>query len=319
MAEVVLGLATSHSPQMSVPWEHWEVLRVKDETDTRIDYQGLLQRAKPGMADEIRPEKWQARYEACQRGIATLGDTLRRAEPDVVVVLGDDQHEQFLDDNLPVLSIYHGETVPVVRHRSDRAEPEWKRAEEARWAETAPEYPAASDLAMHLIRALVDEEFDVARTNQLRASVGIGHAFSFLYRRIWPGTQVPIVPVMINTYFPPNQPTPRRCYTLGQALRRAVESWDGSTRVALMASGGLSHVIMDEDIDEMTLDGLERKDRELLYRLPRERLKGGTSEILNWVALAGAMEDKPYTLVDYVPCYRSLAATGCGAGFAYWA
>jgi 3-O-methylgallate 3,4-dioxygenase len=76
---------------------------------------------------------------------------------------------------------------------------------------------------------------------------------------------------------------------------------------------------MDEEVDEMTLDGLERKDREQLYRLPRERLFGGTSEILNWVAMAGAMEDRAMTLVDYVPCYRSLAATGCGAGFAYWA
>src|SRR5581483_9827698 len=204
MAEVVLGLATSHSPQMSVPAEHWEVLRVKDETDTRIDYQGLLGKAKPGLADEITPEKWQARYEACQRGIATLGDLLRRAEPDVVVVMGDDQHEQFLDDNLPVLSIYHGDTIPVVRERTDRPAPEWKKAEEARWADTEPEYPAASGLATHLIRALVDDEFDVARTNQLRPQVGIGHAFSFLYRRIWPGTRVPIVPVMINTYFPPN-------------------------------------------------------------------------------------------------------------------
>ena len=76
---------------------------------------------------------------------------------------------------------------------------------------------------------------------------------------------------------------------------------------------------MDEEVDEMTLDGLQRKDAEQLFRLPRERLFGGTSEILNWVALAGAMEERPFTLVDYVPCYRSLAATGCGAGFAYWA
>jgi hypothetical protein len=52
--------------------------------------------------------------------------------------------------------------------------------------------------------------------------------------------------------------------------------------------------------------------------LPRERLWGGTSEILNWVALAGAMEDRDLKYLEYVTTYRSPAATGCGMGFAYW-
>ena len=52
--------------------------------------------------------------------------------------------------------------------------------------------------------------------------------------------------------------------------------------------------------------------------LPRQKLRGGTSEILNWVALAGAVEPMQMKLVDYVPSYRSPAATGCGMAFAYW-
>ena len=127
-----------------------------------------------------------------------------------------------------------------------------------------------------------------------------------------------MIPVMVNTYYPPNQPTPKRCYAFGRAVRRAIESWDSDKRVAVMASGGLSHVIIDEDIDQMTLDGLRNEDPELLWRLPRERLRGGTSEILNWVALAGAVGPMKMTLVDYVTTYRSPAATGCGMGFAYW-
>jgi hypothetical protein len=317
MAQIVLGLGTAHSPQMSVPWDRWQVLVEKDETDTRLDYAALLKRAKPDIADELTPDKWQARYEGCQRAIRTLGDCLRGVNPDVLVVLGDDQHEQFLDDNMPAIAIYHGETLPVVRRRKGPL-PDWKKVEEDAWAPTAETYPSHPGLAEHLIRALTADEFDVARSNRLREQVGVGHAFSFVYRRLLPGGSIPLVPVMINTYYPPNQPTPRRCYSLGQALRRAIESWDGDARVAVVASGGLSHVILDEELDRVTIDALQRKDRDALCTLPREKLRGGTSEILNWVAIAGAMEPAQMTLVDYEPCYRSKASTGCGAGFAYW-
>jgi hypothetical protein len=85
-----------------------------------------------------------------------------------------------------------------------------------------------------------------------------------------------------------------------------------------MASGGLSHVVIDEEIDQMTIDGLRSKKPEILWRLPRERLWGGTSEILNWVALAGVVESMQLKYLDYVTTYRSPAATGCGMGFAYW-
>ena len=85
-----------------------------------------------------------------------------------------------------------------------------------------------------------------------------------------------------------------------------------------MASGGLSHVILDEEIDDMTLTALKAKDADALANLPVDRLTGGTSEIRNWVVLAGAPEPLDMTLIDYVPCYRTMAGTGCGMGFASW-
>lgn len=317
MAQIVLGIATSHSPQVSIPAERWDLLREKDETDPRLDYPALLARAGPNIEEALTPGVWKRIDDATQKAIGGLGKVLRESNVDCVVVLGDDQHEQFLDNNLPMFAVYHGKTVPVVQH-SVRNKAAWKAAEEAAWAETATEYPAAWELGDHLICSLAAEEFDVARSNHLREEIGVGHAFSFLYRRLLPGGSLPMVPVMVNTYYPPNQPTPKRCYALGQALRRAIESWDGDKRVAVMASGGLSHVVIDEEIDRLTLDGLQRKDREKLCSLPREKLQGGTSEILNWVALAGAMEPLEMTLLEYFPAYRSPAATGCGSAFAYW-
>jgi len=234
-----------------------------------------------------------------------------------VVVFGDDQQEQFHDDNMPMFAIYHGKSLPVVKDHGLRPSG-WKDAERTGWAETQPEYDTASDLANHLIRALTDAEFDITRCNKLRAEIGVGHAFSFVYRRVLPGGKIPMVPIMVNTYYPPNQPTPRRCYALGQAVRKAIEAWNSDKRVALLASGGLSHVVIDEEIDAMVIDGLKNKKPEVLFQLPRERLWGGTSEILNWVALAGAMEDRELKYLEYVTTYRSPAATGCGMGFAYW-
>jgi hypothetical protein len=317
MAEIVIGIGTSHSPQLSVRAVDWQVLREKDETDPRLDYQQLLQKAKPGLDVELTPEKFRQRDEACQAAIKVLGDALQEARADLVVIFGDDQQEQFHDDNMPTFAIYHGKPVPVVTH-TGRNPAAWKHAEERGWAATAPEYEAGDDLAGHLVRALTVAEFDIARCNKLRPEIGVGHAFSFLYRRILPGGKLPMVPVMVNTYYPPNQPTPKRCYAFGQAVRKAIESWDSSKRVAIMASGGLSHVVIDEEIDAMTIDGLKNKKPEVLFRLPRERLRGGTSEILNWVALAGAMENRDLKYLEYVTTYRSPAATGCGMGFAYW-
>jgi hypothetical protein len=233
------------------------------------------------------------------------------------VIFGDDQHEQFHEDNMPMFAIYHGKGVPVVTH-TGRNPAGWKDAEERGWAETAPEYETDSALAEHLVVALTEAEFDVARCNKLRAEIGVGHAFSFLYRRVLPGSKIPMVPIMVNTYYPPNQPTPKRCYAFGRAVRKAIESWKSDKRVALMASGGLSHVVIDEEIDQMVIDGLKNNKPDVLFRLPRERLWGGTSEILNWVALAGAMEDRELKYFEYVTTYRSPAATGCGMGFAYW-
>jgi hypothetical protein len=317
MAEIAIGIGTSHSPQLSIRAQDWDHLLKKDQTDPRLDYPALLKKAKSGLASELTPEKFAARDQACLQAVANLGEALRGAQVDVVVIFGDDQQEQFGDDNMPTFAIYHGQSIPVVRDSGLRPSG-WKDAERRGWAATADEYSNDAELANHLIRSLNAEEFDISRCNRLRKEIGVGHAFSFLYRRLLPGSRVPMVPVMVNTYYPPNQPTPRRCYDFGRAVRRSIESWKSDKRVALVASGGLSHVVIDEEIDAMAMDGLKNKKAETLFALPRQKLKGGTSEILNWVALAGAMEERELKYFEYVTTYRSPAATGCGMGFAYW-
>ena len=80
-------------------------------------------------------------------------------------------------------------------------------------------------------------------------------AFGYVYNRLMTGATIPTVPVMLNTYYPPNQPTPKRCYNLGQALRGAIESWPKDIRVGILASGGLSHFVVDEELDQQGVTG----------------------------------------------------------------
>ncbi|MPZ12994.1 MAG: hypothetical protein GEU73_00975 [Chloroflexi bacterium] len=316
MAQIVLGMGTSHGPQLNIPPSEWHLLTAKDQTDARIDYQALLKVAPPDLVNENTPEKWQERYDACHVALQRLEEKLRAAKPDAIVVIGDDQHEQFLDDNMPMFAICYGDSFRIARRERPSAAA-WQQAE-AGWPAQPMDVPAAPELAGQLIGSLRDQDFDVATSNALKPSVGLGHAFTFLYRYIHPEGTIPMLPVMVNTFFPPNPPTPRRCYALGRALRSAIESWDRDLRVAVVASGGLSHTIIEEDLDHLLLDALAEKDTDALCTLPMERLVRGTSEIRNWVALAGAVEPFDMTLVDYVPCYRSPASTGCAMAFAYW-
>jgi 3-O-methylgallate 3,4-dioxygenase len=311
MADVVLGIGTSHTPQITVPWHAWPNMSQNSEVSSYVP---------PDLDAQLQPEVHQQRYEAVQAAVKKLSQVLRATEGlDAIVIFGDDQHEQFYDDNMPAIAIYHGGDFGLKTQRNRRGgDMAWLELEEAGWEKTHPSYSTHSELAKHLIASLADQDFDVTRCSQLREGVGIGHAFSFLYRRLWADCPVPIVPIMMNTYYPPNQPTPKRAYGLGKAVRKALMQWDGGQRVAVIASGGLSHIVLDEEIDHQVLRGLREKDEQALFTLPRHKLRGGTSEILNWVALAGAVGPFEMTLVDYVPGYRSRPTTGCAMTFAYW-
>jgi hypothetical protein len=123
---------------------------------------------------------------------------------------------------------------------------------------------------------------------------------------------------MLNTYFPPNQPTAARCYALGNALREAVQSSPENLRVGVVASGGLSHFVVDEELDRLVLDGIAKKDGDVLGAIPEAKLQSGSSEIKNWIVAAGALTDLNFELLEYVPGYRSPGGTGCGMAFGRW-
>lgn len=328
MADIVLGIGTSHSPLLASPPEdypkHAEIdakgRRLLDRDGRPCTYGELLERADPAIRRQIEPAVLQERAARCTANVERLAATLEAAALDALIVIGDDQHEQFFDDNMPAILIYSGETIennPLAMEAE--APPFWRRARAQYHEDEAPRrYPVAADLARHIVDSLMEQGFDISHSTRLARPHGEGHAFGFVHRRLMPRRVVPIVPVALNTYFAPNQPRPHRCFALGAAIAAAVRTAPGTARIGVLASGGLSHFTVDEELDRAVLDACRRNDGAALMRLPLAKLNSGSSEIRNWIAVAGAVQHLATAWQDYVPCYRSAAGTGCGMGFAVW-
>jgi 3-O-methylgallate 3,4-dioxygenase len=317
MANIVLGVGTSHSTQLSLTPDWWPAQGQIDRG--RTAYDDLVRDAPAWMPEQLTPDVWQAKYDAIQSGIETLRATIADAAPDVLIVVGDDQHELFLNDSIPAFSVFWGKEIWDIPGSTEHLAPSHKAGRWAVHADVPEAYPVASDLGRHLVEQLIAAEFDVSQFTEQPAGRSVGHAWTFVKRRLMGDRLIPIVPVMLNTYFPPNQPTPKRCFALGQAIRRAVEAWPGEQRVGVVASGGLSHFVIDEDLDRRVIHGMANKDAESLTSIPMDKLQSGSSEILNWICSAGALEHLDMTLHAYIPSYRTLAGTGCGVTFATWA
>lgn len=316
MASIVLGLGTSHGSQVSLTPDWWPKHGELDRK--RTNYDELIQDVGDKLADELSPEVWQRKYDAVQDAVRAVGAELQAAELDAVVVVGDDQAELFTKDSMPAIAIYWGEEIAdIPRDMTDvpesRAAAMW-----AKHAQVREEYPVATPLATYIVQDLVAKGFDVAQLKKQPENRSLGHAFTFVRLRLMGDRVIPIIPIMLNTYFPPNQPTAARCYALGRAIGDAIRSWPEDMRVGVVASGGLSHFVVDEELDRAVLKGIEARDEQALGAIPESKLQSGSSEIKNWIVAAGALSELRFELVDYVPGYRSPAGTGCGMAFARW-
>jgi 3-O-methylgallate 3,4-dioxygenase len=145
-----------------------------------------------------------------------------------------------------------------------------------------------------------------------------GHAYSFIHRRYMNGGVIPVVPVFLNTYYPPNQPSPLRCFDLGVAIKEVVKEFQEDVRIGVLASGGLSHFLVNEELDGKVISSIRNGDLDALKTLPAGLLHTGSSEIRNWITVAAAASDLGLDWISYVPGYRSRAMTGVGLCFAHW-
>src|SRR5258708_16191466 len=126
MAQLVLGIGTSHTPMLNAPAEDWQRFYERDSKRTNLldtegrltSYEEQLKHAPAGITAEITPERMQARHAAVEGAMARLGDFLREARLDTLIVVGDDQDELYHPDNMPGMLVYYAHTRP---HRPPRA------------------------------------------------------------------------------------------------------------------------------------------------------------------------------------------------------
>ncbi len=327
MARLVAAFGSSHSVMLGCELDDWltkfndadRVLPFYDGEGRPLKFDQVLAAAPPNAKELVTPEAITRRFGEMETCLQEMKHRLQAAKLDVLVILGDDQHELFRDELMPSIGLYYGATIRNAARTRLPPEEWYKRAQMRRLEEREERhYPCHPRLALHLIGSLRDGEFDVAAVAGIAPGQYEGHAYSFVHRWYLQGVELPIVPVFLNTYYDPNQPLPSRCVKLGQALRKAIDSYPGDMRVGIMASGGLSHFRVEEDLDRALLDALKRHDLDFLARLPAWRLKAGSSEIRSWIAVGAAAADLPMKWNAYVPGYRTPALSGTGLGFAEW-
>jgi hypothetical protein len=329
MAEIVLGMGSAHGPLLSTPPEKWD-LRAKADRENKshwyrgrtYDFESLLRERAPGFATEIGIETRRERHARCRAALEALGRKFQEAAPEAMVVVGNDQREYFGEDLTPSITVYRGAEIYNARETHEPA-PGLNIAEPGNAPEDGTTYAGAPALADHILDSLADAGFDPAQSNSRPKGAtrpGIPHAYGFIYHTVLRDMPPPSVPIILNVHFPHNQPKISRCLALGRALQRAIRSFEGCGRVALVASGGLTHFVVDEDLDREVLHAMDKGDEDALSRLPENVFKVGTAEIKNWFPVVAAMnaEGRRFHQVDYVPCYRSEAGTGNAMGFVYW-
>jgi 2,3-dihydroxyphenylpropionate 1,2-dioxygenase len=217
-----------------------------------------------------------------------LGETmLDGPQPDALIIFGSDHLETFFLDAAPTFALVSGE-----RCRCSFA---------GRGYEAAIHQP----LAEALLTGLVEADFDMVYAQEIT----LGHAYAVPFEFVLGGRQIPVVPVFINTYLPP-LPSARRCAALGAAIARIVAA--RPERVALLASGGLSHYPGTWkypqpafNFDRWAIAQMEHGNIEALLSLTNQQLDAvGNTEMLPWMALFGAIGALPGELLSYQPTWH---------------
>lgn len=330
MARIVLGIGTSHSPLLVLGGSQWE-FRSRDDRlskslntlDGRLaSYDDLVAERGERYLEESDPAGFPAMAAQAEAALDTLAGQMRSAEPDVVLVVGDDQGELFGPENFPAMAIYRGAELVMKPSEHLKGMPPW--ADRKFWAgyrmDLPHRYPGAPELALDLVHGLVRQGVDVASSDRvLDPSVrGFGHAFGFVIERLMKDVQVPMLPVMLNTYFPPNTPTAARCYEVGTKIAAALGASSSPARVAVVASGGLSHFLCEEAFDRRIVTALQTNDVDTLTAIPQEAMLSGSSEIRNWIMVSGMVTGLRSDYTQYIPVHRTPLGSGIGLAFMTW-
>src|SRR5437762_180515 len=221
MAEIVLGIGTSHGPLLSTPPEQWDLRAKADRANKQnayrgktYDYESLLAERAPGFAKEIEIDSRRERYARCQKALDAVGKKFKDVAPDAFVIVGNDQREIFSEALTPAITVFRGTQIENIRDTHPEVSPGLKIAETGNCPPEGATYAGAQGLADHIIKTLVADDFDLTQATTLPKDskrLGIPHAYGFVYHRILGDTPPPSVPIIFNVHYEPNRPSIRRC------------------------------------------------------------------------------------------------------------
>ena len=204
-------------------------------------------------------------------------------KPDVVFLVYNDHATAFDMKIIPTFGIGCAE--------------EFEPADEGYGPRPVPVVKGAPDLAWHIAQSVIEDDFDLTIINEMKVDHGLTVPLSLMFGQVpeWPVKVIPF-PVNVVVYPPPNG---RRCYNLGKAIKKAVESFDEDLNVHIWGTGGMSHQLqgpraglINREWDTKFLDGLTKDPEGLASKPHIEYVREAGSEgieLVMWLIMRGAL------------------------------
>jgi protocatechuate 4,5-dioxygenase, beta chain len=238
------------------------------------------------------------------KGFEKSKEWMAKIKPDVVIAIYNDHASAFSVDIIPTFALGCAAEFPP--------------ADEGWGPRPVPVVKGYPELASHIAQSVILDEFDLTIVNKMEVDHGLTVPLNLLFGspKEWP---CPVIPLAVNVVmYPP--PTGHRCYMLGKAIRKAVESFDKDLKVVVFGTGGMSHQIsgpraglINSKFDKKFLDNLAN-DPKAAARIPhieymREAGAEGI-EMVMWLVMRGALDEKVNEVYRFYTVPASNTAVG---------
>jgi protocatechuate 4,5-dioxygenase beta chain len=229
---------------------------------------------------------------------------MKKTKPDVVIMVYNDHTNAFDFSIIPTFGLGCADEFPI--------------ADEGWGARPVPVVKGYPEFAAHLAQSVILDEFDLTLINEMQVDHGLTVPMTLLFDtpKAWP---VRVIPLAVNVVqYPP--PTGNRCWNLGKAIRKAVQSWDEDLDVVVFGTGGMSHQIqgpragiINKKFDYGFLDNLTKNPKKLTKISHLEYMREGGAEaveLVMWLIMRGALGGKVKELYRF----HHVPASSTGVG-----
>lgn len=229
---------------------------------------------------------------------------MRENTPDVVILVYNDHASAFSLELVPTFAIGCAERFEI--------------ADEGWGPRPVPVVEGHPELAWHIAQSAIEDEFDMTIVNRMPVDHGLTVPLSMMFGqpKNWP---CKVIPIAVNVVvYPP--PSGRRCYHLGQAIQRAVESFEPNLNVQVWGTGGMSHQLqgsraglINQEFDKAFMDDLVANPEVLMQKPHVEYLREAGSEgveLIMWLIMRGALGPQVKELYRFYHVPASNTAVG---------